>query len=387
MRHHVRHVFGGGGSIQLGRVFGIRIGASPSWFVVLFLLIYLLSDYFDDYLVAVAAAFCFFASLLAHELGHALVARREGIATSGIDLWFFGGLARLSREPNTPGEEFRVAVAGPLVTAAVVALCVVIGAVVAQTSDLVDAARLQDPDVGATVEILGWLALVNVFLLVFNLVPAFPLDGGRIARAAVWRATGDRHRATRASARLGQGFGYLLIAVGLALLWTGDPANGIYLAVLGWFLGQAARGAVLSTAFSERLDGVTAADLMDQEPVTVPGETDVQRSHDEFFLRYRWPWFFVTDQTGRYLGLLTSERVDEELEAGRPASAVTDILDTEAGLRVDGDTPLQHLLAYEPLARLGALAVVDAEERLVGVLTVQQVRRALAAGVSQALPR
>src|SRR3954454_8189540 len=123
---------GGGGSVQLARIMGIRIGASPSWFLVLFLMIYLLSGYFGDvldvpdtgaYAVAVAAAMLFFTSLVLHELGHALVARRNGIGTSGIDLWFFGGLARLTRDPASPGEEFRAAAAGPAVTALIVAAC------------------------------------------------------------------------------------------------------------------------------------------------------------------------------------------------------------------------------------------------------------------------
>ncbi|HYF27250.1 MAG TPA: site-2 protease family protein [Baekduia sp.] len=345
MRHH-GGVFGGSGSIQLGRILGIRIGASPSWFVVLFVLIYLLSDYFDGYLTAVAAAFCFFASLLAHELGHAIAARREGIGTSGIDLWFFGGIAKLTREPRTPGEEFRVAVAGPLVTLLLVGVCLGLAAALARAGEVWDAALLRDSGGGAAVELLGWLALVNGFLLAFNLVPAFPLDGGRIARAAVWRATGDRLRATRVSARLGQSFGYVLIGLGIFLLATGDPANGIYMAVLGWFLAQAAGGAVLSTAFAERLDGITAADLMDADPVTVPGDAAAARAQDEFFLRYRWPWFFAVDAAGRYLGLLRSERVDDAVHDGRDGVPVRDLLDADGGLQVRGDTPLQALLGH-----------------------------------------
>lgn len=381
------HVFGGGASIQLGRVLGIRIGASPSWFVVLFLMIYLLSGYYDSFVVAVIGAGAFFGSLLAHELGHALAGRREGIGTTGIDLWFFGGFARLSREPRTPGEEFRVAAAGPAVTLVIVGLCLAAGALAGHGDDVVEPLLLQGQDADATgpLQVLGWLCLVNGALFVFNLVPAFPLDGGRITRAAVWARTGDRMRATRISAQMGRGFGFVLIGLGVAYLWTGDAASGIYIGVLGWFIAQAARGAVLSTAFSERLDGVTAGDLMDREPVTVPGDADALRTHEEFFLRYRWPWFFVVDAAGRYLGLLRSERVDEELEAGRPASPAGALADDEGGLRVPSDTPLQQLLAYEPLGRVGALAVVDADERLVGVLTVQQVRRAVAAGISSPL--
>ena len=178
-------------------MFGIRIGASPSWFVVLFILIYVLSGYFTDrtggiategYLVAVAAVLLFFASIVLHELGHALAARREGIATTAIDLWFFGGIAKLSRDTDSPGAEFKIAAAGPAVTAVICAICVGLAAALAD-GDALDVMLLSD-DVAASpaVALLGFLALWNGALLIFNLVPAFPLDGGRLLRAAVWEA-------------------------------------------------------------------------------------------------------------------------------------------------------------------------------------------------------
>ena len=202
----------GGGSIQIARVFGIRIGASPSWFVVLFVLIYLLSGYFTDltegtptegYLVAVAAVMLFFVSIVLHELGHALAARSQGIATHAIDLWFFGGIAKMSRDTETPGAEFKIAAAGPAVTAVICAICIGIGAAVADGGALEVMLLEDDAGVSPGVALLGFLALWNVALLIFNLIPAFPLDGGRIMRAAVWGATGDRHRATRLAGRIG----------------------------------------------------------------------------------------------------------------------------------------------------------------------------------------
>ena len=240
----------GSGSIQLGRVFGIRIGASPSWFVVLFLLIYLLSDYFTDavgtssstgFLLAVGAAGLFFASLILHELGHALVARRNGIEIAGIDLWFFGGIAKLNRDSQSPGEEFRVSAAGPAVTLLIVIASCVVGLLVGGSSDFGDALVLRDHP-GAALAVLGWLALVNAGLFVFNLIPAYPLDGGRIARAIAWKITGDRNRGTRFSARLGQAFSYILMGLGIFLLVRGDAGSGIWWILMGWFLGQSATG-------------------------------------------------------------------------------------------------------------------------------------------------
>jgi Zn-dependent protease len=380
----------GTGSIQLARIFGIRIGASPSWFVVLFIMILGLSSSYTDryadttaYSVAVASAALFFVSLILHELGHALVARRHGIEIAGIDLWFFGGIAKLSRDSTSPGEEFKIAAAGPAVTLLIVIACTVFGTAIASSNEFLDAVRLtSDPSPGLA--LLGWLALVNSFLFVFNLVPAFPLDGGRIARAVAWKITGDRNRATRFSARLGQTFSYVLIGGGVYLLIQSDPYSGLWFIVLGWFLGQAATGAVASSRFSERLEGVTVADVMDTQPVWVPGDTTVLQAQDEFFLRYRWPWFPVADPaSGRFLGLLRQERVNGAVEDGRPTTAVADVVDARAdeAFRVYHDTPIEQLLGSEGLRSLGALMVVDSDDRLAGVVTLEQVRRALSAAV------
>ncbi len=382
----------GTSSVQLGRLFGIRIGASPSWFLFLFLMIYFLSGQFQNvlngsdtqaYLVAVTGALLFFVSLVAHELGHALVARRSGIGIEGIDLWFFGGLAKLSRDSRTPGEEFRIAGAGPAVTLLVCFLCLCVGFGLSRADEFFDNVVFNEVRTTPVLALASWLFTVNAFLFVFNMVPAFPLDGGRLARAAAWKITGDKNRGTRFSARLGQGFSFLLIGGGGLLAFTTDPINGVWLMVLGWFLGQAASGAVATSDFAERIDGVTVADLMDDDPVTLPADTTTLRAQEDFFLRYGWEWFAVTDpQTGRYLGILPRARVDGAVSAGQPALEVREVLDQDAGTyRVRDDEPLETLLASAPLRELGALMVVDAEERLRGVVTLQQVRRALGAAV------
>jgi Zn-dependent protease len=376
------------GSIQLARVFGIRIGASPSWFVVALIFIVWLSTAYDDqygqttgYLMAVVSVALFFLSLTLHELGHAWVARRNGIGIAGIDLWFFGGIAKLTRDTESPGEEFRVSAAGPAVTLLIVLVACAAGIVAGGSDDFVDALFLRDRP-GAALAVLGWLALVNVGLFVFNLIPAFPLDGGRIAKSIAWRLTGDRNRGTRFSARLGQAFSYILMGLGIVLLVRGDAGSGIWWILMGWFLGQSATGAVVSSRFSERLEGVTVADVMDTQPVWVPGDTTVLQAQDEFFLRYRWPWFPVADATsGRFLGLLHQHRVDGAVQEGRPALAVSDVVDADGdeAFRVHDDTPIEQLMASEGLRSLGALMVIDRDDRLRGVVTVEQVRRALAA--------
>lgn len=387
-------MFGGGSSIQLARVFGIRIGASPSWFFVLFALIYLLTGYFGDvvdgsdgqaFALAVAAALLFFASIIVHELGHAIVARRNGIGIAGIDLFFFGGVAKLTREAETPGAEFRIAIAGPAVTALVIGLCLGVGLVVSHAGDVLGVARFEDENTSAAYALLGWLALINVVLLAFNMVPAFPLDGGRIARAIAWKVTGDRNRGTRFSGRAGQAFAVLMMGFGFYLLMAGDELNGIYSLVLGFFLYQAASSAVLTSAFSDRIGGIRVADVMDAEPVTMPAATTAIDAEEQFFLRYRWPWFAVTDERGRYLGVLRRERAEEAVQAGRPAQPAGELVEPEPErFRIGRDQPLEALLGTPGLADLGALMAVDAEGVLCGVVTVEQVRRALTAAATGA---
>jgi len=389
-------MLGTGPSIPLFHLFGIRIGASKSWFFVLFIFIYVGADHFraelngsvtQAYVVAVAGVFMFFASLILHELGHALVARREGIEISGIDLWFFGGVAKMSRDSQSPGAEFRIAAAGPLVTLVIVGLCLGLLAIIREGAAL-DVLRLAgDAEASPTVALLIFLGWINTMLFVFNLVPAFPLDGGRIARAVVWRITGNRNTATRIAGRIGEGFAYVLIGIGIFLAARGDYINGIWLAVLGWFIAQSARAAVASTAFTERIDGITVADIMDAQPVSMPAGTPLTQAQDEYFLRYRWDWFPVVDEHGRFLGVVREQRVDEEIAAGRPALAVGELVElAEADdWRVQSDSPLESLLGDEQLRARGALMAVDADGVLRGVVTIDQVRRALTAALPQRL--
>src|SRR3954447_11633219 len=316
----------GGGSIQLARVFGIRVGVSPSWFFVLFLMIYSLSRYFDDvvagsrntsYAVAVAGAVLFFASIVLHELGHAIVARRNGIGITGIDLWFFGGIAKMEREADSPGDEFRVAAAGPAVTLLIAGVALAGAALLAKTHDFFDIATLSSTQASPELALLGWLFLINGVLFVFNLIPAFPLDGGRIARAVAWKVTGDRTRATKLSGRLGQGFGYLLTGYGIFLAFNGDSVDGIWFALLGIFLGQAARGAVVSSRVSEQIEGVTVSDLMDPDPFTLSAKTTALEAQ-ESLTKHGVAFAPIVDETRNYLGYVRADRVDGAVEGGRP---------------------------------------------------------------------
>jgi Zn-dependent protease len=377
-----------GRSIQLFRVFGIRIGVDPSWFFVLFLIIWSLSGYFQDlfpgddtkaFILAVVSALLFFLSIVLHELGHAVVAIRNGIGITGIDLWMFGGVAKMERDTDTPAVEFKVAVAGPVVTLAITLLCFALGSLLSTPDDVLRGSRFETGAFGGTVAVLSYMASINALVLVFNLIPGFPLDGGRIARAIAWWRTGDRTRATRLAARLGRGFAIVMIGVGAFWFITGNLVGGIWLVFIGFFLSQAARSAELQTVITSRIEGVQVQDVMDAEPVAIPEDLPLDRALDEYFLRYRWPWFPVIDSMGRFVGLVTSQSVESVPEAVRPGRNVASVMarDDSGGLAAGLDQPLETLLGLDALQRLGAVMAVDANGRLRGIVTIDQVRRAL----------
>jgi Zn-dependent protease len=377
------------GGINLFSVRGIRISVDYSWFLVLFLIIIWLSAFYRDvlgpgddtgaYALAVASALLFFGSILLHELGHALVSVRHGIGISGITLWMFGGVARMEQDSDSPGTEFKVAIAGPAVTAIIVVLCVALGLLLAGADEFRDAALVEDTtDASPIAALIAWLGSINLLVLLFNLVPAFPLDGGRIARAIAWKVTGNRTGATRFAATLGQGFAYILIAVGIFLAFQGDIIGGIWLAVIGFILNGSARGAIAQSQITSRIENVSVGDVMDREPVAIPESLTVERALDEYFHRYRWPWFPVVDGNQRFVGLLDSGTAEAVPAVERATSTVGEILARDSGnLTVREDAPLETLLGNEALRRLGALVATDDDGRLRGVVTVDQIGRAL----------
>jgi Zn-dependent protease len=379
------------GGITLFHVRGIRVGVDFSWFIFLFLIIIGISAIYRDvlgpheadgtvYLLAVLTAFAFFGSILLHELGHAFVAMRRGISIASITLWVFGGITRMNSDSDSPGTEFKVAIAGPLVTLAIAIACVGIGAAAAGGHDFVRVLRSRYvADSSPLLVVLAWLGGMNAIILVLNLVPAFPLDGGRIVRAIAWRITGDRGRGTRMAAGLGRGFSFAFIGLGLALLVSGDAIDGLWLLLIGWVLGQAARGAIVQSEVTRRLGGITVADLMDSEPVAIPENVSIEDALDEYFLRYRWPWFFVVDAAQRFRGLVERTAADAVPETSRASARIAEVVaeNSDDLFRVPLEAPLESLLANEAMRRLGALAAVDGEGRLRGVITAEQVGRAL----------
>jgi Zn-dependent protease len=382
----------GGRPITLFHVRGIRIAVDWSWFLILFLVIFWMSQFYEDllgrsgsssqaFLLAVLTAAGFFGSILLHELGHAFVARRNGIGISQVQLWIFGGMARMDREADSPGVEARVALGGPAVTLAIFVVCAAAGIIGGGWTEFHEAATFESRVGAAAVPAMfDWLASINLLLLLFNLIPAFPMDGGRVARAIAWRRTGDRNAATRFAADLGRILGWGIVAAGVYMAVTDSifgSFGGIWLALIGVMITGAAKGASRQTQVSGRIHHMSVADVMDRQPVAIPGEISVEQALDEYFLRYRWPWFPVVDAAHRFLGLLQRETADDVPEVSRTVSLVSEIVDHDRGLFVRDDTPLDSLLANANLRRFGALMAVDADGRLSGVITVEQLGRAL----------
>lgn len=382
----------GQGGLTLFHFRGIRVSVDYSWFFVLFLVIWWLSGFYDDvlganasstlpYLLALVSALLFFASILLHEFGHALVAMRNGIGIDGITLWMFGGVARMERDTDSPGVEFRVAIAGPAVTLAIAFFCTALGVWLAGPEEFRRAALTEgNTAIGALPAVLGWLASINILVLLFNLVPAFPLDGGRVARAIAWWKTGNRASATRFAARLGQIFAWFLIAVGVISLVGGDVVGGIWLGFLGFILNSSAKSAIEHSKIASSVEGIQVSDLMNPDPPTIPSSATLDEASRDFFLPYGWPWFGVTGPDGRFAGIIAEETLLGVSPTERDNEKVADHMaadSTDRHLGIRSQAPLEDALDREELPRLGGLLALDDEGRIVGLLTAQEVQRTL----------
>ncbi|MFO7571404.1 MAG: site-2 protease family protein [Gaiellaceae bacterium] len=363
-----------GSSLELGRIAGIRVGIHWSWVAVFALFVWTLSaNVFPStnpnlsggthLVMAFVAAVLFFLSVLLHELGHALQARREDIEIDGITLWLFGGVATLRGAFQTAGAEFRIAVAGPIVS-------LVLGAF------FVSLALLDTPP--EMEGVVAWLGYVNIALLVFNLAPAVPLDGGRILHAALWQRSGDFARSTRTATTIGRGFGYVLIAGGVALAVTGNAFSGVWLAFLGWFLLSAAGAEGRYATARHALRGLHVRDLMARDPATVHPDLTLGEVMDHVVWRQRFTTYPVTEN-GMPVGLLPFRRMAEVPRTEWDAHKVRDCMLGLAEVPVyrEADDALE---AFAQLTQtsIGRALVVDGE-RLVGLLSITDLARALEA--------
>lgn len=363
--------------IPVGRIFGIQLRLDWSLGVIFWLLTWgLATDAFpalspgsSDNTYWVAGAFTaalFLGSLLAHEMSHSLVARRYGIEVDNITLWIFGGIATLRGEATEPRSDFRIAIAGPLMSLAIAAASLAAAGALAISGA---------PDLGITMAV--WLGSINAILAVFNLAPAAPLDGGRILRAWLWKRRGDRTSAAISATRAGRNFGYVLIAVGLLEFAAGAGVGGLWLVFLGWFVMTAARSEEVSIRISTDLAGVRVEDVMTPEPVVAPAGLTVAELLDQFVLQHRCSAFPLVEPDGSVSGLVTLTRLKSVPPASRPTLHVRDVAWPVADVpRAEPSDSLVDLVLRLGEAGDGR-ALVFERTRLVGIISPTDVSRAI----------
>jgi len=360
-------------ALRIGRLFGIDIGLDWSWVFIFLLITFSLVRGFargdedwtqaQSWTAGVLASLLFFASILLHELGHSLVSIALGLPVRSITLFIFGGLAALSGEPKRPRDEFLIAAAGPAVS---VALGVIL---------LVASAALPDRPAAASVvaAVFGWLGTVNLFLAGFNLVPGFPLDGGRLFRAVVWHFTGSFERATLAAAAAGSLFAYSLIGLGILIaLLLGNFYNGLWLAFIGWFLLSAAHGSTVQVVLRRQLGDIVAGPAAAPLEPMVRADASVADAIEEVVLRRGTRAFFVQDSE-RPIGMVTLhelKRVPVEEREGTPVREI--MLAASELVTIPYEDSLWRAFELMNGSRVNQLPV-ERDGRLVGVLTRERL--------------
>jgi Zn-dependent protease len=362
-------------NVRLGRIWNIPIGLNGSWFLIFALSTWSLSMGFFPaaipglqtgvyWLLGALTSVLFFGSVLAHELGHAFLALRNSVPVRAITLFFFGGVAEITREPRSAGAEFRIAIAGPLVSIALAALFGLV-ALLAQAV----------PEIAAPA---GWLARINLILALFNMLPAFPLDGGRVLRAALWRFGGSELRATNQAARVGQLFAWGMVGFGVLTALTGNLFNGIWLAILGLFINGAAVGSRQQASVQQALAGVTAGQLMSRTVLRVPSWVTAGDLLTPSTLSQGHRVFLVED-FGELRGLLSLSDVAQRSPNQWRTAKVGDLLtpwDDVVMVQPDADgAGVLRLLAER---RLGQVVVAEAGSRdVLGVIGPEQIQNYL----------
>lgn len=355
--------------IKLFRVLGIRISIDWTWFIVFVLFSWSLSaGYFPfrhpgfspgTYIaMGVVSALLLFVCVLIHELCHSYTSNRLGLEIREITLFIFGGVAELTKEPEDPATEFKIAVAGPLASGL---LALVFGI----SSTIFTAGAF--PVVNA---ILAYLALINIVLLVFNMIPGFPLDGGRVLRAAWWARTGDVDRATRVASLIGKGFAVFLILTGFLQMFTGNFTGGLWSVLIGVFVQQAAESGYRQVVIKRALNGLKVKDIMSKDVVTVPEEKRISEAVDDYFIKYHHATFPVTSNS-HVSGLLTLNQVrniDKNEWESKSVGEIMAPLGPKDTLSPDDDA-VDALQKMASESNSGRFPVLDKGGKLVGILS------------------
>lgn len=356
---------------QLFRLLGIPINIDASWLVILALLTWTLSSLFQQvveglsyaayWVMALVSALAFFACILLHELGHCVAAKAMGIPIRGITLFLFGGVAELEDEPRSALGEFVMAIAGPAVSLALFVVFLVVSLIPLPV-------QLKLP--------VTYLAWINLAVLIFNMIPAFPLDGGRVLRSILWAVMDNVRRATYVAALLGQGFAWLFIFLGVLEFFAGQFVHGLWLGLIGLFLNNAAQASYHSVYVRQILGGEPVARFMTREPIVVPPDIDLRRLVEDYMYRYHRKMFPVASN-GRLYGVISTQ------ELARVPREEWDIRTVAETMRQDLENcsippTADALQALSRMQRNGCsrLLVVD-NGQLVGVVSLKDLLRFL----------
>jgi Zn-dependent protease/predicted transcriptional regulator len=356
--------------IKLGRIFGIQIGLHYSWFVIALLIVFSLSSQFHSSnpgwgdgvitILAVGTALLFFVSLLLHELAHSLVAKSNNLPVKEITLFALGGVSQIEKNPVSAKVEFWMAFVGPLTSALIGVICLTL------------ARLIGDPSSDPWMAMLLWLGYINLSLAAFNLIPGYPLDGGRVLRALIWWKTGNADRSTQAAARVGQVVAFGFIVLGVVRYFGGAGIGGLWIAFIGWFLLQASRESYVQVGLAHALKDVRVADVMTRDCPTVDGWLNIQNFVDQVLLHTGRRCFIVVEK-GEITGLVTPHEIKQIDRAKWPFTTLHDVMRPLEDLRsVTPDAPLASALDSMSRYDLNQLPVI-ANGHLEGVLSRSQV--------------
>jgi Zn-dependent protease/predicted transcriptional regulator len=359
-------------SFKLFRIFGFQVAIDYTWFIIFALVTWSLSTYYLPqrfpglspgayWISGTAAAILLFVSVVLHELSHSLVARRNGLEISGITLFIFGGIAKISSEPRDAKSELKISIAGPLCSIVLAVIFYVISTLVRRVYG-----------VSIVSVSLGYLAMINGLLAAFNLIPGFPLDGGRIFRAFIWKKTGNFRRATRMASSVGRAFGLFLIFLGILGMLSGAFIAGLFYIFIGLFLRQAAELSFEQVIMKDALSGVKVRDVMTEGAVCIDAAATVQEAIDNYFFHYRFRCFPVT-RAGRFVGLVTLHDVkDVPREKWRTERIEAALTPMDRELHVSPRDEAVDVLAMMLKTGQGRLPVIE-NERVIGMVTRRDV--------------
>jgi Zn-dependent protease len=361
-------------SVRLGRIGGIEVGVNWSWFIVVGLITWSLADSVFPtsypgqstatyWTMAIIGTILFFVCLTAHEFGHAIVAKRDGMEISGITLWVFGGVASFKGMFHSASSEFKIAIAGPIVS-------LVLGVFFIMVATLTN---FPVPVEG----IIAWVGWINIFVLIFNMLPALPLDGGRVLRSAIWGATKDFTKSTRIAGAIAKVFGQVMIAGGLLLALLLGDISGLWLTLIGFFLIMAASAETNYAKTQARLSGFSVADAMHTDPTTVADSLSLKEFIEDVFPYTRHSAYPVT-KDGQVTGLITFKRLSAVPQHQWEDHHVSDFVvkPPDALVVIDTDDLAKAALALSQ-NQLGRALVIDGEQHLVGLLSVSDLAHLL----------